>query len=277
MATPRLVQELFENQSARLCYYVAGDTASGRCIVFLNGFYHGHEAWINQRRNPYLNTYKQIFLDYRGVGGSVLKNKAEYLFDDLVDDIRDIVLPGRYERLILIGYSLGGMMALRFADKYKELACKLVLINTGVRVNYHLKAMLHGIEALLNEGADLRNILLLTYHWNHSLAYLEKLQSMEGDLQESYARYNHDADSFKLLLRAIQKHPDLYETLERISMPALVIGSDGDIIFPLTCQREMISQMPHCEYSVVKGCGHASFIEKPKEVNAAIEKFLKME
>ncbi|HHT45633.1 MAG TPA: alpha/beta fold hydrolase, partial [Fastidiosipila sp.] len=50
---------------------------------------------------------------------------------------------------------------------------------------------------------------------------------------------------------------------ERIEQPTLVIGSDSDVLTPLSEQRRLVAALPDAELVIIPDCGHASMYEKP--------------
>lgn len=110
-----------------------------------------HQA--NDRANDRAN-YRVIFYDQRGSGNSQIKPGASfYTIEQLVaelETLRHEVI--RTEKMILIGHSAGGALAMRYAIRYPEHVEKMVLVcalapNNGLAVGGPL---LHAIYAALN-------------------------------------------------------------------------------------------------------------------------------
>jgi pimeloyl-ACP methyl ester carboxylesterase len=121
----------------------------------------------------------------------------------------------------------------------------------------------------------MRPLLQMLYAWNHSKRYLEKIRSVESDILDNYSRYNADSGGFIRLLIALGKKPDLLACCRAIRVPILVIGSDGDEVFPLELQREVVTSLCGARLEIAVGCGHSSFVESPEVINRHIAAFLK--
>lgn len=271
----KFIQKFEENDKRKISYYIGGNLNSNRCLLFLNGLYIGHTAWIKQQRYQYFqNNYKMLFVDYHGVGDSVEKNKEEFSFDDIVDDIKTILDEEVSDKLYVIGYSVGGMLALLLSYKYQEQVNGLILLNSGIRSSIYANKMICGLLKLIEEGANLKNIFMLIYPWFHSQKYLENMD-MEDYALQKYAEYNRNITSFGFLLKAIENCPDLSVILEHILIPTFVLSSENDIIFPLRCQQELQARIKNCRHKLIVNSSHASYIENYEEVNQFIEGALK--
>jgi pimeloyl-ACP methyl ester carboxylesterase len=271
-----ILEKFVESDERSICYYVTGNKKSECSLFFLNGLYHGHTTWIKQIRHSYFfKNYKLIFLDYRGLGNSIERKNDKYSFDDLAKDVILVLDQEEIKKTSIIGYSVGGLIALWFVHKYQERIDKLILLNTAINVSCHGLKLIDGFMRLVNENVSLENIFPLIYLWNHSNEYLEKIGDMEENVCKSYAEYNENLYSFFTLLGAIKKRENFSPFVKEIFVPTLLLGSDEDVIFPISSQKELYIGIKNCQYHVVHNCGHASFVEKYKEVNSLIENFLK--
>jgi 3-oxoadipate enol-lactonase len=243
-------------------------------MLFLNGLYHGHTAWISQQRCPLFAGYQQIFVDYRGVGRSGLTTGGEFTFDDVVDDVAAICDDLARRKLVVVGFSMGGMIALRLCERRPDLVGRLVLMCSGRRPRLQVTSMVTGAVELLRRGADPRFLFQMLYPWNHSEAYLEKVRSAEPMAIEGYLRHNADVRGFLQLLRALGNRPDRTQSCRSVEVPTLVIGSDGDAVFPLELQHDLARSIAGSVLHVLSSSGHSAFVEQPEAVNRVIAEFL---
>lgn len=265
-----------EKKQVTLSYYIGGSLDSSNALIFLNGLYHGKESWIKQVRHPYFHqNYKMIFVDYRGLGNSTFKEYRPYSLSELANDIQNIYSREQISNLTLIGYSIGGIIALYFQYYYPELLKKLILINSGIRVSIHIRFMLTTFCRLLQEGADFNELVGFMYPLNHSQGYLEKMVAADSEIRAKYTRYNHDIQAFQLFLNSLHFREQMDLTFQNITIPTLFIGSELDRIFPFEDQTEIVAKLKNCHLHVIPQCGHASFIEKYNDVNQIIDDFLK--
>lgn len=271
-----LDKKYIENSSRIVSYYVGGNQSAEKNLLFLNGLYVGNESWIKQQRHQYfVRNYKLIFLDYPGVGGSIEKEEKSFGFDDIANEIKNILEAEGCEKTHVVGYSVGGMIGIWFAHCFQQNVESLILLNSGVNINIYAYKMIHALVFMLDEEVDLEKVFMFLYPWNHSPEYLEKAAEMQEKTLKSYSEYNKNKKAFKLLLESIWKRPDLEAALKDIMVPALIISSEQDMIFPIPYQEELANKIANSTHVTVNGSGHASFIEKYQDVNALIEEHLK--
>jgi pimeloyl-ACP methyl ester carboxylesterase len=265
-----------DTERRTITYYLEGNLNSEETLLFLNGLYVGKNSWVKQYRYPYFRkSYKMIFIDYPGVGLSEEKVDKSFSFDDIIDDIKYILDVENCKRSHLICYSVGGMLGIWFASKYRESVKSLVLMNSGVSVNFYFEKMIEALMNIIKEEVSLEKVFMFLYPWNHSEEYLRKVSDMQEQTLKSYSEYNKNTKSFYRLLEAIKDRPNLAEVLGNINVPALIITGDEDKIFPMTYQKELASGIKGSVHLSIANSGHASFIEKYQEVNEYIMEHLK--
>lgn len=271
-------KEKFINiEEGKICYYVCGNLGSRSCLIFLNGLYHGKEAWTKQQRNTAFHAnFKMIFIDYRGSGNSDFMGN-DFTFEDVISDIKKVFEAENSDKTFVIGYSIGGLFATYYSYLYPNDIERLILLNTGVSINIHASQMLYSLVHFINKGMPLKEVLKFILPWNYSEQYLEKVIDFEETVRENYSNYNKNVSAFLNLLKAIKHRPYLYSTLEKIKIPTLLIGGSKDYIFPTDFQKELHDKLSNSVLYILDNCGHASFIEKESEVNSIIFDFLTQE
>lgn len=76
-------------------------------------------------------------------------------------------------------------------------------------------------------------------------------------------------------LTAMRDRPDRTALLPGLGIPALVVAGELDVLTPAGPAREMAAAIPGSRYVEIPGSGHASPIEKPKAVGAALSEFFR--
>src|SRR5687767_4070300 len=90
----------------------------GNPVVLVHGFASDGSEW--QRQVPYLqDNYQLVIPDLAGSGLSDL-NPAVHSMEDHADTIAEILTDLELEKATIIGHSMGGYIALAFAEKYPE-------------------------------------------------------------------------------------------------------------------------------------------------------------
>jgi 3-oxoadipate enol-lactonase len=167
-ARPNLKHQVDQGTSALRSYYIGGNEEAFASILFLNGLYHGHRAWVQQRRHPALQAFRHIFIDYRGVGDSRPLNDGDISFDDLVDDIAAVCAHIGTSAVVPVGFSVGGMIAMRLTERYPAIVKRLIILNSGQTVGPQAKSMISGAMQLFRSGVTGPALFQMLYPWNHS-------------------------------------------------------------------------------------------------------------
>ena len=96
-------------------------------IVFIHGVGLNHQMWEPQINS--LKEYSMITYDLLGHGKTSL-NKEEITLNDFSDQLLSILRFLKIDKVNLVGFSLGSLIALDFASKFKDRLNKLILIGT---------------------------------------------------------------------------------------------------------------------------------------------------
>ncbi|MFN8232148.1 MAG: alpha/beta fold hydrolase [Actinomycetota bacterium] len=66
---------------------------------------------------------------------------------------------------------------------------------------------------------------------------------------------------------------DLRHALPRVTVPALVIVGEHDRVTPPAAAVELAGALPRGELTILPGAGHIAMLERPDELNRALERF----
>jgi 2-succinyl-6-hydroxy-2,4-cyclohexadiene-1-carboxylate synthase len=104
-----------------------------RAFVLVHGFTGSRDDWLEQM--PRLAAFgRTLAVDQRGHGGSTNTGDPDgYLLEELVADLDAALTALDVPRCDLLGHSMGGMVAMRFALAFPERVHSLVLMNTAAR------------------------------------------------------------------------------------------------------------------------------------------------
>src|SRR5271170_6970645 len=119
----------------RLHYHEAGpaDRAAGPPVVMLHGGGPGASAWSNFGRNlpVFAARFRTLLVDQPGFGESAKPPVAGHYFTFAAEAVAGLLDELGIDRVHLIGNSLGGGTAVRFALRFPERADRLVLMAPG--------------------------------------------------------------------------------------------------------------------------------------------------
>jgi malonyl-CoA O-methyltransferase len=212
------------------------------------------------------------FIDLPGHGRSAWPEGASTL-----RDLARAVSPHVPKGAAVLGWSLGGMVALELARSRPGDLAALVLIATTpcflAREDWPAgmnPGVLDGFAAGL--AGDYRRTLsnfLALQTWGDENA-TQALRSLRANLDA------HGEPDPQALVAGLEilRTADLRQELASIAIPTLVIAGEHDRITPVTAGRELASRLPSARFVEVPKAGHAPFLSHPDTVRREVENFL---
>ena len=181
------------------------------------------------------------------------------------------------EPLTLVGWSLGGLVAMRWALARPDRIAKLVLVSTSPRFVAggdwpHAMAP----ETLDRFGDELRiawkltvqRFLALQLHGGeHSRALLAEMR------ERLFARSPPSMATLEEAL-ALLKGCDLRREAPHIVQPALVVSGDRDTLAFPSAGRFLAERLPNARFALIPGAAHVPFLSHSDAFGAALDGFL---
>jgi len=168
----------------------------------------------------------------------------------------------KVDTMRLVGLSMGGYLAAKFASEHGHRVKKLVLIAPyGLHVPEHPT-----LDIIATPGEELGPMLVSNFD------ALKKRLPEKPDMEFIGARYR-EATSFARLFWEHPTDPKFPRHLHRVKMPTLIVWGDEDKLMPVQQAQTWRGLIPNAEVMVVKGAGHIVQLDKPETVDA-IGRFL---
>ncbi len=245
---------------------------SGEHIALLHGW--GFNALIWQETAHTLANNAQInCIDLPGHGHSPMP-AGDYNIETLADQIA-ATLP---EQGNLIGWSLGGMVAMQIALRHPQKIKKLILVASIARFvrdddwRYAISTeILQQFSESLNNNIQQtlqRFIALQTMGSDESRMILRKLREL---MNSSEAPHPTALQGGLKILQEV----DLRNQLAKITQPTLMIFGKRDTLSRPKIARQMLPLLPNAQLEIIDGAGHAPFLSHNEHFTHLIEQFIK--
>ncbi len=252
---------------ADIAYAVHGDEGDGDLVVLVNGLGDPMEAWDQQVPALVAAGYRVVTLNNRGVSPSSAP-PGPYSIEQMADDVHGVVQAVSLdEPFHLVGVSMGGAVAQRYALDHPAELASLTLLSTFAEPGAHFRAVIRlwrealgplGLAFVMRDAVT--RCLTPEFHVEHP----EEVRSIEEGLQH----VDMSVAAFVAQLDAIEA-TDLTAELASIGVPTrLIIARDDQLIHP-SAGHAIAESIPGARVVSVPG-GHLSFVERPEDVNAAI-------
>ncbi len=223
-------------------------------LLFIPGSGSGRALWAHQLRH------------FAGSEAILLPGHPEgkpcTSIDDYVECLRSYIQRQRYQDVVLVGHSMGGAIAQLYGLKYGSEIKALVLMGTGARLRVS-PARLEQLKGSINDKAAWREYLEGEYS---QFGPEVGRAIIEEGMRIGPAVALNDylcCDKF-----------DIMDRVQAVKLPTLLICGSADDRTPLKYTRYLSDKIEGAAMVVIEGAGHLLHLEKPEEVNQAIETFL---
>lgn len=244
------------------------DSGKGNAVVLLHGFLEDHTIW-NEISSLLSKKFRVISVDLLGHGKSDCYGYI-HTMEDQADMLSALLTELRLRKVSLAGHSMGGYIALAFAELYPEHVRSLILLNSSAQADSEERKQNRdrAIEVVKkNSNAFIRMATQNLFNDEAHNLYAEKIsdfttRALKTSLQGIIAS-----------LEGMKIRIDREALLHFGPYPKLVIASENDTIIPLADIQEQTAGTD-VTVKIVKG-GHVSLIEQEAIVGDSIMLFLK--
>jgi pimeloyl-ACP methyl ester carboxylesterase len=226
----------------------------------------GKAVWDRQVEHFTVLGYPCTAWDQPGYGQSPMVEP--YTFERLAASLNDLV----GEKSIIVGHSMGGLVAQEFYARYPDKVAALALCFTSAAFSAGSDFAKHFVEARigpLDAGksmADIAKDVMPAQRGRitdkDGLARAERI--MAGIAPATYRKAVQIITTF-----------DRRADLPQIAVPALLVAGSDDLTAPAALMGSMAQKIPKAEFVVLRGCGHLGPLDQPEEFNKVLEGFLR--
>lgn len=246
-------------------------------MLLLHGFTGTHLTWTGLCK-ILTKEYFLIVPDLPGHGRSGISSMPEFMnLDATSDNLLKLLNTLGAPKVALLGYSLGGRIALNFALKHQDRLTCLILegASPGIQDSVERENRKAEDDSLASDiekyGRDWfverwENIPLLATQKDLGSPVVEMIKN---------ERLSNAPNGLSMSLKSTgtgRMHP-LWDQLGRLTIPVLLLVGEKDRKF-LTIGEAMKSHIPRCTLRVVEGAGHCTHLEKPAIFENLVVQFL---
>jgi 3-oxoadipate enol-lactonase len=242
--------------------------ASGEHVVLMHSLGGDHSTFAEHAR-ALSRRYRVLTFDMRGHGRSTLDAQTPSL-DVLADDVMGLLSHLEISRAHLVGQSIGGMIALAFASRYRDWAGSFAVV-AGAASSDALWDRRYAERADLVEQQGIDGIAMEIA----TASFGETTRRRRPDLVASWARTLKRADrrGYAWSCRAMIGF-DLRSALANIACPVLVVSGAEDVLTGERHAREISETVPRSRLETIAECGHLPFLEQPRDVTKLLDAWL---
>lgn len=252
--------------------------ANGQTVVLLHGYNFSGESWRGTIDVLAREGFRVIIPDQIGFGRSS-KPMIPYTFNDMAINTRRLLQSLGVERAAIVGHSMGGMLASRFAMAYPGVTTHVAMVNqiglTDARPGRGPRYLddayrTDTVRPTPNYDAVRRNITRYFVTWKPNY---EKYVRIHWGWTQSpdWARFSQIRAALAQMLSA---ETVVYDW-QHIKSKALVIGGDKDTPAYPAQARAVAASIPGAQLELIENIGHCPQLEAPDVFHEKLIRFLK--
>jgi len=232
---------------------------AGPSLLMIHGSFSTHHLWDNQ--HPLTKHSQLVLLDLPGHGASDPLD-GEITVQRFVKILARFIEELELQKVVPVGHSLGGAIALQLALDYPILLGGIVLVGSGAKLGV-LPATLEGLRTDFSTGVD----LVIS-----QMGFASKADPQQVTLVKEEAKRCNPKIGYADFFACSQF--DIRDRIPEIQVPTLVLVGDQDQLTPVKWSNWLAANIEKAELEIIPQAGHYVMIEQPVQVNQAITSFI---
>jgi 4,5:9,10-diseco-3-hydroxy-5,9,17-trioxoandrosta-1(10),2-diene-4-oate hydrolase len=263
-----------------------GAETGSSTVVLLHGGGPGASAWSNFGPNlpVFAERFRSLMVDLPGYGGSAPPPATGHYFTVAADALAALLDQAGIDRVHLVGNSLGGGVATRFALNHPDRADRLVLMAPGgLSLNVFAPDPTEGVKRLVEFAAPPGPSKEKLAAFLRALVHNPKLVTDDLVAERFAAASTPEALRAMAAMGASFSDPARFEEgllwreAHRLRHHVLLVWGREDRVNPLDGALPALKLIKRAQLHVFGGCGHWAQLEKAAEFNRLTISFLEGE
>ena len=248
-------------------FYILNQTDKKIPLVFIHGVGLTHEIW--QPQLEYFRDNTTISYDILGHGKTPL-NKSNITFDDFSEQLIDLLRELKFDKIHLVGFSIGSLIARNFATKYNERLKSLTLLGSIFNRSEEEQKIVNDRFNLAKKNLKLSRQALRRWFTDN---FLEKNPDTYEKISSILEKNN--MEDFLRVYKLFVFHKN-DEDFQKIKVNTLVMTGENDVGSTIDMSKKLSEVINNSQLKVVKDGKHLCGIECADDVNMAIKNFIEL-
>jgi pimeloyl-ACP methyl ester carboxylesterase len=253
----------------KIAYQLAG---KGETVVLLHGFCEDKRIWTDVEEELHRYNFRTLSIDLPGFGNSDLLQQAHPSIEDYSADVYAVIQHIKLAKCFLLGHSMGGYVALAFAEKYPVLIRGLGLLHSHPYPDTDEKKAdrQKQIKFIVDNGHLLyiKQLIPKLFTPRFSSSNQFTLDTLIHRASGSNERGIIDA------LTAMIARPDRTAVLQNCSVPVLFVIGKDDITIPTNASLAQILLPEISSIHLLDKVAHMAMLEASRQTQLIIRNFL---
>lgn len=265
-------------------------------IIVIHGGPGGNNYAFQQTAGKELEKlYTVIYYDQRGCGRSSRPvNEQDYLIPTLVDDLYNIIISLEYQKVILLGYSFGGQLALEFTVIHPNLIEKAIVENPSDFYNYdlHNSLQIQGFKDVSDkqflckildiENHNVNKTDVLSAIWNEApLSIVDQFLFHNPDMGKEMRSLWMEGgfENTGLMHQALLDYPNgesILNKIQDVKAKVLIIAGENDRNCGVKLAAKIRDLLPNGKLVIMEDTAHFPDFENTPRFVDEVNKFIGM-
>ena len=243
-------------------------------LLFLHGFMGASADW-QEIASPFADDYFVLAPDLPGHGQSHFNEPSRFKIEAAASAVIDLLDTHGIVDCVLVGYSMGGRLALYIAAHYPERVRRLVLesASPGLADADARAARMRWDESVAVKLESMPFSAFLD-EW-YQMGLFESFRAHPGFEQAVARRMSNEPTQLALSMRMMGtgSQPSLWDDWVALMVPTLMIVGELDVKY-VGISAEMHTLNPSAQVAILPGVGHNTHFENTDAFIAAIGEFV---
>ncbi len=252
-------------------YQIYGNSTAPK-LVFLHGLM-GFGANWRKIVSGMEDKFQILTFDQRGHGRS-MKPDAGYAPEDYADDLIEILNELGWEKIHLVGHSMGGRNALNFASRFPQRVISLVIEDISPESKLsdveRYEKLLDRVPTPFQNKKDAKEFLLNDFGDPvlGNYFYSNLVENDQGLIDWRFSKKGI-IDSVRL-----GRKVDRWAEWQSLKMPTLLVRGENSTDLPQDIYEKMLKENPNVEGILIKEAGHWVHFDQPEQFIDDLRAFL---
>lgn len=252
--------------------YVEDSGGSGEPVVFSHGLLFDTRVFDSQVM-ALRGRHRCIAYDHRGQGRSAVPDDRSIAIDTLTDDAIALIEDRDVAPCHFVGLSMGGFVGMRVALRRPELLRSLVLIDTSARAQDPSEVprynLLKNVARLFGTRVVAGRLMPIFFGPEFRSA-----AARAGERKMWRRQLGSRKRSVYRAVNGVMEREPILDGIGAIDVPTLVIHGEEDAALDPDEGRLIAQTIPGARLEIIADAGHTPTVERPADVDAALERFL---
>ncbi len=242
---------------------------NAQTLVLLHGFLQSQDVWSSYTLS-FMRTMRVIVIDLPGFGFSDTYSETHSM-EFMADAVKAVLDAAGVEQCVMVGHSMGGYVALAFAEKYYFLLRGLGLLNSHAFADSEEKQLEREQacqQAVSNRAGYIINFIGDLFDVSKRKQLYQDIKDLQDQCLET------KLEGLLAAQRGMSLRRDRIDVLQGLECPTLFVFGKNDHRLPLEYAVSQAMEARHAEILLLNDVAHMSFLEERDYVKLRLLNFV---